>query len=115
MLLRVGIIDEFFDISSIFECVTNSEPHFEQKLLSDVSSFPHEEQKTIMLDHRLCYFFFFGLFLLERTFQKERRYEYRHGLKTKDVLKSVQEITVAKISVQNIADYCIEKRNAFQI
>ncbi len=40
--------------------------------------------------------------LLERTFQKERRYQYRHGAFTKDGLKSVQEITIAKILVQNI-------------
>jgi len=53
--------------------------------------------------------------LLERTFQKERRYEFRHGAKTKDGLKSCQEITIAKIAVQNLADFCIGKRTIFQI
>ena len=48
--------------------------------------------------------------LLERTFQKERKYDYRFGLKTKDGLKSIQEITVAKIMVQNIAEFCINKK-----
>jgi len=47
--------------------------------------------------------------LLERTFQKERRYYYRHGAFTKDGLKSVQEITIAKIMVQNLADFCVGK------
>jgi len=35
----------------------------------------------------------------------ERRYEFRYGLKTKDGLKSCQEITIAKITVQNLANY----------
>jgi len=53
--------------------------------------------------------------LLERTFQKERRYEYRHGAFTKDGLKSVQEITIAKISVTNLAEYCLGKQKEFRI
>jgi len=51
--------------------------------------------------------------LLERTFQKERRYHYRHGAFTKDGLKSVQEITIAKIMVQNLAEFCIGKQTTF--
>ena len=53
--------------------------------------------------------------LLERTFQKERRYAYRHGAFTKDGLKSVQEITISKIAVQNLADYVISKKSSFEI
>jgi len=53
--------------------------------------------------------------MLERVFQKERRYDYKFGLKTRDCLKSVQEITVVKIMVQNLADYCIEKLDSFSI
>ena len=53
--------------------------------------------------------------LLERNFQKERRYVFRHGAKTKDGLKSVQEITVARIMVQNLADFCIGKQKEFRI
>ena len=53
--------------------------------------------------------------LLERNFQKERRYKFRHGAKTKDGLKSVQEITIAKILVQNLADYCLGKKNHLEI
>ena len=54
--------------------------------------------------------------LLERTFQKERRYEPRFGgAKTKDGLKSCQEITITKICVQNLADYCTGKQTIFQI
>jgi len=53
--------------------------------------------------------------LLERTFQIERRYDFRHGLKTKDGLKSVQEITIAKIAVTNLAEFCLGKQKEFRI
>jgi len=53
--------------------------------------------------------------LLERNFQRVRRYEYRHGAKTQDGLKSVQEITIAKISIQNLSDFCIGKKDEFRI
>ncbi len=59
---------------------------------------------VIVMDYNLIRRF---LELLERTFQKERRYEFRHGKKTSDGLKSVQEITIAKIQIQNLADFCI--------
>lgn len=58
----------------------------------------------VVLDSELIRIF---LEMLERVFAQERRYNYRHGLKTRDGLKSVQEITVAKIMVQNLAIYCI--------
>lgn len=37
------------------------------------------------------------------------------GMKTSDGLKSCQEITIGKIAVTNLADYCIEKRISFEI
>jgi CRISPR-associated protein Cas1 len=51
--------------------------------------------------------------LLERNFIQERRYSFRHGSKTQDELKSVQEITIAKIMVQNLAEYCTGKTKGF--
>jgi len=51
--------------------------------------------------------------LLDRNFQKERKYKFRHGKKTKDGLKSVQEMTIAKIMIQNLAEFCAEKNNIF--
>ncbi len=48
---------------------------------------------------------------LEREFQKEREYDFRHGKKTSNGLKSCQEITISKIITQNLADYCIDKRD----
>lgn len=52
---------------------------------------------------------------LERTFQMERRYNFRHGMKTFDGLKNVQEITISKITVTNLADFCIGKKSTFEI
>jgi len=60
----------------------------------------------VVLDSHLIKIF---LELLERTFQKERRYDYKHGLKTRDGLKSVQEITIGKSMVQNLAEFCAGK------
>lgn len=51
---------------------------------------------------------------LERTFQKERRYDYKFGLKTKDGLKSVQEITIIKISIQSLVDYCLKASKIYK-
>jgi len=47
--------------------------------------------------------------VLERVFTQERKYDYKFGLKTQDGLKSVQEITIVKIMIQNLAEYCSEK------
>lgn len=70
--------------------------------------YAHTREGNVVLEYDLIRKF---LELLERTFQKERRYEYRHGAFTKDGLKLVQEITIAKITVQNLAEYCIGKKN----
>jgi len=67
---------------------------------------------NVVLDSELIRIF---LEMLERVFQKERRYDYKFGLKTKDGLKSVQEITVAKTTVQNLAEFCLEKQIVFKI
>ena len=74
--------------------------------------YSHTRQGTIVLEYDLIKSF---LELLERVFQKERRYNYRHGKKTQDGLKSVQEITVTKIAVQNISEYNIGKTDRFII
>ena len=62
----------------------------------------------VVLDNDLIRRF---LELLERTFQKERKFEFKHGAKTDDGLKSVQEITIAKITIENLLDYCMKNRH----
>ncbi|MGB6463948.1 MAG: CRISPR-associated endonuclease Cas1 [Nitrosotalea sp.] len=67
---------------------------------------------SVVMDYNLIRRF---LELLERTFQIERRYDFRHGMKTSDGLKSCQESTIAKITVQDLADFCIRKRQTFEV
>lgn len=43
--------------------------------------------------------------ILERTFQKERPYKFKHGRKMKNGLSMCQEITIAKISVHELIDF----------
>ena len=74
--------------------------------------YSYTREGNVVLEYDLIRKF---LELLERTFQKERRYQYRHGAFTKDGLKSVQEITIAKISVQNLAEFCNKKQSTFPI
>ena len=78
----------------------------------DKNSYGRTREGSVVMDYSLIRRF---LERLERTFQLERRYSFRHGMKTSDGLKSCQEITIAKISVQNLAYYCITKRNVFHI
>lgn len=49
------------------------------------------------------------------TFQMERRYDFRHGMKTSDGLKSCQEITISKIAITNLADFCVGRKTTFEI
>jgi CRISPR-associated protein Cas1 len=74
----------------------------------DKSDYVRTREGNIVMSYSLIKRF---LELLERTFQKERRYDFRHGMKTKDGLKSCQEITISKITVKNLADYCIGKHS----
>jgi len=72
----------------------------------------HTRDGRVVMEYALIKRF---LELLERNFQKERRYEFRHGAKTQDGLKSVQEITITKIAVTYLAEYCLGKENKFMI
>src|SRR5579884_481701 len=45
--------------------------------------------------------------LLERKFQSERLYKFKHGIKRRDGMSMCQEITIAKIHVQLLAEFCI--------
>jgi len=74
--------------------------------------YTHTRDGNVILEYALIRRF---LELLERVFQKEKRYQYRHGAFTNDGLKSVQEITIAKIAVQNLAEFCMNKQKEFRI
>jgi CRISPR-associated protein Cas1 len=44
--------------------------------------------------------------LLERKFQSERPYGFKHGVKRRDGLSMCQELTISKITVTSLAEYC---------
>lgn len=60
------------------------------------------KQGTVVLSDRIKRNF---LERLEREFQRERKHEFKHGKKTKSGLKSVQEITIAKIKIQKLLKF----------
>lgn len=53
--------------------------------------------------------------LLERIFQNERVYRFKHGSKMKNGLSMCQETTIAKINVHNLCEFCIKKGISFGI
>src|SRR5437660_11074501 len=46
---------------------------------------------------------------LEREFQKEREYDFKHGKKKANGMSMCQEITIAKIMIQDLVEFCLEK------
>jgi CRISPR-associated protein Cas1 len=89
--------------------IANIKDHTQRIRLDE---FAHTKEGIIVMEYDLVRKF---LELLERTFQQDRRYKFRHGAKTKDGLKNVQEITIAKIMVQNIAEFCLGSQKEFRI
>jgi CRISPR-associated protein Cas1 len=83
--------------------MANIKDHGSRIILKD---YTHTKDGFVVMDDSLIKRF---LEKLERTFQSERKYAFRHGMKTKEGLKSVQEITIAKITIQDIAEFCIKK------
>ena len=57
----------------------------------------------VLLDNMLVTRF---MEVLERKFQSERPYKFKHGLKRRDGLSMCQEITIAKMYVQSLAENC---------
>ncbi|MEM3172744.1 MAG: CRISPR-associated endonuclease Cas1, partial [Candidatus Nitrosotenuis sp.] len=72
--------------------------------------YTHTRDGNVVMDSDLIRRF---LEVLERKFQSERPYEFKHGLRMENGLSMCQEITIAKITVQNLADYCCGIRNSF--
>ena len=93
---------------AVWKIANNKEKRNRIKL----KDYSYTKDGTIVIEYSLIKRF---LELLERIFQKERKYDYKFGLKTSDGLKSVQGITIAKIAVQNLAEYCLGKNKNFAI
>ena len=72
--------------------------------------YSHTRDGNIVFEYDLIRVFLEGL---ERTFQKERPYKFKHGKQRSDGLLMCQEITIVKITVQDLADYCLGHSQSF--
>ena len=72
----------------------------------------HDKSGMVLLDTALVQKF---LEMLEVDFRKTREYDRRNGMKKKNGLSNCAEITIAKISIQNLSDFCNRKSMLFQI
>jgi len=85
--------------------------HKDSRKRIKLKEYARTKEGNVVLEYDLVRRF---LEMLERNFQKERKTNFRHGFKTKDGLKLVQEITIAKITVTTLAEYCIGKQIEFR-
>ena len=86
--------------------------HKDSRQRIKLKEYTHTREGNVVMEYDLLRRF---LEILERQFQKERKHEFRHGLKTNDGLKSIQSITIAKITVQYLAKFCNGKQTSFLI
>jgi len=85
---------------------------YHKGLRIDKKDYARTREGSVVMDYSLIRRF---LERLERTFQMERRYDFKHGMKTSDGLKSCQEITIGKIAITNLASFCVGERDIFEI
>lgn len=91
---------------AVFKIANNKEKRNRIKL----KDYAHTKDGSVVIEYDLIRRF---LELLEREFGQKRKYDYKFGgAKTSNGLKSVQEITIVKISIQNLAEYCIRKQKS---
>ena len=72
----------------------------------------HGKSGMVLLDTELVQKF---LEMLEVDFRKTREYARRNGMKKENGLSNCGEITIAKISIQNLSDFCNGKQTNFKI
>jgi len=72
----------------------------------------HTKSGMVLLDTELVKKF---LEMLEVDFRKVREYDRNNGVKKINGLSNCAEITIAKISIQNLSDFCVGKKQEFKI
>jgi hypothetical protein len=72
----------------------------------------HDKSGMVLLDSELVKKF---LEMLEVDFRKTREYDRRNGMKKENGLSNCAEITIAKIAIQNLSDFCNKKSGIFTI
>ena len=74
--------------------------------------YKHDKSGMILLYTELVQKF---LEMLEVDFRKTREYVRRNGMKKENGLSNGTKIAIAKISIQNLSDFCIGKIDEFRI
>jgi len=82
--------------------------HKDSRRRIKMKEFAHTKEGEVVLEYDLIRKF---LEMLERNFQKKRKYQFKYGAETSGGLKSIQEITMVKVEIQNLADFCIGNSN----
>jgi len=72
----------------------------------------HDSSGMVLLDTELVKKF---LEMLEVDFRKTRQYKRKNGMRKENGLSNCAEITIAKISIQNLSDFCNGKIDEFRI
>jgi len=72
----------------------------------------HAKSGMVLLDSELTKKF---LEMLEVDFRNTREYKRQNGLRKENGMSNCSEITIAKLTIQNLSDFCNEKRNTFLI
>ena len=72
----------------------------------------HTKSGMVLLDTELVKKF---LEMLEVDFRKTREYDRRNGMKKENGLSNCSEITIAKLTIQNLSDFCNGKINEFKM
>jgi len=85
---------------SVYKIANNKEKRNRIK----IKEYQYTKNGTIVIEYDLIKRF---LEMLERQFSQERKFDFRHGKKTKEGLKSVQEITIVKLEVQRLVEFCL--------
>jgi len=106
-----------YDLIEPFRCLVEysvyklASTHNKTQLIKK-RDFTWTREGNIVMDSDLIRRF---LEILERKFQSETPHKFKHGIKMKIGLSMCQEITVVKINVQNLADYCNGTKNKINI
>lgn len=74
--------------------------------------YKHDSSGMVLLDTALVQKF---LEMLEVDFRKTREYDRRNGMKKENGLSNCAEITIAKLTIQNLSDFCNGKIDKFRI
>ena len=92
------------------EAVFDIANHKNSRYRIRLKDYAYAKDGQVVLEYRLKKNF---LEKLVRLFQKERPYRFNQGKQRSNGLSMCQEITIVKITVQDLADYCLGRSQSF--